>query len=50
MMNELVPVFPASSVTVHVTDVIPTGSMVPDFGSQTGVPEILTLSETVGNG
>ena len=43
----VVPVFPASSVAVHVTVVIPIGNMVPDAGVHVGPLVTATLSVAV---
>ena len=49
-VNESLPVFPASSVIIHITSVVPTGNIEPDIGAQTGIADIAALSETGGNG
>ena len=41
------PSFPASSVAVHVTSVIPIGNMVPEAGSHVGPLVTATLSVAV---
>ena len=49
-VNESLPVFPASSVIIQITLVVPTGNIEPDIGAQTGIADIAELSETGGNG
>ena len=43
-LNELLPVFPAPSVAVHLTAVVPTGNVPPEPGRQVGVRLPLTAS------
>ena len=44
IVNEPVPVFPASSVALHSTVVIPNGNIESEIGVHVGVTSGLTLS------